>query len=90
MLPVTQCLITWHTHQAHDWAYTSTGGGHMVRMGSYDEKDYSEYHCLGLSHVGTHRGTPRSMWDLRDYPRGGAHAGLYRSEHGVDTGYTID
>lgn len=91
MLPVIPCLIHWHTHQAHDWAYTSTGGGHMVRIGSTDERDYEELHCQGLAHVGRHRGTPVSKWmPLPEVHRNPKHRGPYKPEVGVDTGYTID
>jgi hypothetical protein len=50
------CLIWWNEHEAHEWAYTSTGGGHMVDIGSTDEKGYAEWHCPGINYVARHRG----------------------------------
>lgn len=48
--PVHVCLLT-HSHDAHDWVYTSSGGGHM--MDTWDdtgvERNQKWWHCPGIS-----------------------------------------
>jgi hypothetical protein len=50
--PTTQCMLT-NVHNAHDWWYTSWGGGHMLSYISEEdlrlEKGLKKHHCDGLT-----------------------------------------
>ena len=77
MLPIAPCLLK-TMHGPHDWAYTSWGGGHMVRIGDTDEKGYKEWHCIGLDYLPRHRGYAQRRWITPYTPK---HRGTYRPEY---------
>lgn len=43
-----QCMLETE-HDAHRWAYTSWGGGHMIELGLTEEKGYKEWDCPGYT-----------------------------------------
>lgn len=51
-LPVHVCLLT-HQHYAHDWWYTSEGGGHMVSTPEDATllRGAKQWHCPGVAPV---------------------------------------
>lgn len=61
--PTTQCFIE-KSHDAHDWWYTSYGGGHM--MSSIKESDLQyekglkKHHCDGVPFI---NGQTNGVWE---------------------------
>jgi hypothetical protein len=45
-VPVNPCLLR-TVHEAHDWWYTSEGGGHMVGADDQDMRGWRAHHCPG-------------------------------------------
>lgn len=78
-LPTAECLIWWKEHGPHDWAYTSTGGGHIVDIGSYDEKGYKEWHCPGIEYAPKHR-SHGSPWIAQGQTYIPKHRSQYESQ----------
>lgn len=85
--PEQVCLLT-KPHEAHDWVYTSSGGGHM--MDTWDDTGYERnqkwWHCPGTPAGDDQREAlaQQIRWDITHRCCAARHAGTWGRSYDLD------